>query len=122
MTARVKGIGALTFMHTLWVDEFENPSQIMGETVISAAGTHIVYEAEIKTPYITLISKRNGWLNESDIAYIKAMYSLLDTEHILTYDDNTTETVRFAHEKKPKFTPVSESSKYYTAVIPLAKA
>ena len=121
MTARVKSVGVLTFSHTLWGDEYEKPSHIVGEMRRSAAGTHIVYEAEILTPYRTLNSKRHGWLTSEDVAAIKVMYDQLDTTFTLTYDDDSTEIVRFAHEKQPVFTPITEAAKYYTVVIPLAK-
>jgi len=121
MTARAKGLGALTLTYMLWVDEYEKPNHIMSEAQMSADGNHIVYQAEIFTPYRTLTSKRHGWLTEDDITALKTMYSQLDTNFVLIFDDETTESVRFAHEKPLVFTPLFEGSDYYTAVIPLAK-
>ena len=114
-------IHTTVFMHPLWVNEFENPNTVMGEMVMSAGGTHIVYQAPIYTPYITLVSRDSGWLNVDNMAEVKAYYEQLDTTFTLTYDDLSTETVRFAHEKGIVFTPTYEGSCHFYATINLAK-
>lgn len=119
---RAKQLGTVVFgMNTLFIREEMDDASVMSEVVMSAAGTHIVYEAEILTPYITLDSKQYGWVTEAQRAELVSMRKQLDTTFTLTYDDDTTETVRFAKEKKMVLTPLYEGSDKYTAVIPLAK-
>jgi hypothetical protein len=119
---RAKQLGSVVFEYnTLFIrEEFENDS-ILSEVYMSAARSHIVFEAEIATPYITLESHNNGWITEAQRAALVTMWKQLDTTFTLTYNDNSTETVRFAREKKMQFTPLYEGAKKYTAVIPLAK-
>ncbi len=119
---RAKQLGAVIFAeNTLFIDEEFADDSTMGEAVMSAVGTHIVYEANVYTPYITLDSKQYGWISEAQRAALIAMQIQLNTTFTLTYDDDTTETVRFAREKKMIFTPLYEGCTRYTAVIPLAK-
>lgn len=122
MTAKAKSIGTTTFTYQLWVEEFENPSNVSGEMVMSAAGSHITYAREIATPYITLVSKEHGWLHDDDIATLKTQYASIGSTFTLTYSDDTTETVRFAHEKGMSFVPLYEGACYYRVTINLAKA
>ena len=120
---RAKQIGSVVFgMNTLFIQEEMSDDSIASEVYMSAAGTHIVYESEILTPYITLDSKQYGWITETQMAELVSMRRQIGTSFTLTYDDNSTELVRFAKEKKMTFTPLFEGSKKYTAVIPLAKA
>ena len=120
---RAKKLGTVTFgLNTLFIQEEMNDDAVIGETIMSAAGTHIVYAAEIKTPYITLDSKKHGWITEEQRLALIVMRKQLDQTFTLTYKDDTTETVRMAHEKPMVFTPLYEGSKKYTAIIPLAKA
>lgn len=121
MTAKVKSLGTTTFLYNLWVEEFESPGNIAGEMVMSSTGSHITYTSEILTPYITLVSKEQGWLSAANIAALKTQYASLGTTYTLTYDNNTTDTVRFAHEKGMTFTPLYEGSIYYRVTINLAK-
>ena len=121
MTAKAKSLGSVTFLYELWVAEFEAPDNVMSEMRMSAAGSHVVYEAAIETPYITLVSKENGWLNEQNVSDLKTSWADLGATLTLTYDDDTTETVRMAREKELVFTPLYEGACYYTAQIPLAK-
>ena len=119
---RAKQLDTVIFgLNTLFIQEEMTDDSVMGESVMSADGTHIVYQAEIVTPYITLDSKQFGWILEDQRLELMAMRKQLGTEFTLTYDDDTTETVRHAHEKKMSFTPLYEGSKKYTAIIPLAK-
>ncbi len=121
MTARAKKIGTETFAYPLWVAEFEKPADVMSEMRMSASGKHIVYAKRIQTPYITLVSKEYGWLTEANVAALKAQFEVIDgTTYTLTYDDDTTETVRYAHEKGIEFTPLYEGACWYTATINLA--
>lgn len=114
-------IGAIEFLYAMWVNEYENPNTVMGEMVMSADGSHVAYQAPIKTPYITLTSRENGWLSEANVDALKASYDQLDTTFTLTYGDLSTETIRFAHEKGISFTPIHEGSCYFYATINLAK-
>ena len=119
---RAKQLGAVVFgLNTLFINEEMTPDSVMGEVVMSAGGTHIVYEAAVQTPYITLNSKEFGWILEAQRLELMTMFNTLGATYTLTYDDDTTATVRMTKEKKPVFTPLYEGSKKYTAVIPLAK-
>ncbi|WP_297525118.1 hypothetical protein [Sulfurovum sp.] len=120
---RAKQLGSVVFdMNSLFIREEMSPSNIMADTVMSAAGSHIVYEADILTPYITLDSKQYGWIREQQAEELKSMWGQIGLVFVLTYDDDSTETVRMAHEKQLALTPIYEGSDKYTAVIPLAKA
>lgn len=119
---RAKQLGNVIFgLNTLFIQEEESDDSVISEMVVSAGGTHIVYESEIITPYITLDSKTFGWITEEQRVILKAMKKQLGINFTLTYDDDTTETVRIAREKKLVFTPTYEGSEKYTAIIPLAK-
>ena len=119
---RAKQLGTVEFLqNTLFIkEEYENDS-VSGSMVMSAAGTHIVYESAILTPYITLDSHQYGWITEPQRAELVNMWEQLDATFTLTYDDDTTEIVRFARENQLVITPLYEGSCEYTAVIPLAK-
>lgn len=120
---RATSLGAVTFsINTLFIREQHETSEVMGEMQMSVAGSHIVYEASIATPYITLDSKQHGVIDETQRAALMTMWNTLDTTYTLTYDDASTETVRMAREKKIVFTPLFEGSCQFTCVIPLAKA
>lgn len=119
---RAKQLGNVLFsFNTLFIQEEMSDDTVMAESIMSAGGTHVVYEATINTPYITLDSKQYGWITEAQRAELVAMWKQLGQTFTLTYKDNTTETVRMAHEKKMVFTPLYEGSQKYTAIIPLAK-
>jgi len=119
---RAKQLGAVVFgLNTLFIQEEFSDDSVSASASLSAAGTHIVYESPINTPYITLDSKQYGWIDESQRAELVSMRGQSGATFVLTYDDLTTETVRFAKEKKMIFTPLYEGSKKYTAIIPLAK-
>lgn len=119
---RAKQLDTIVFnLNTLFIQEEMMNDSVMGQMKMSGAGTHIVYEAEIFTPYITLDSEQHGWLTEAQVEALTALWMQLDTTFTLTYDDDTTDTVRFAKEKKMQFTPLYEGSCNYTAIIPLAK-
>ena len=123
MMKRVKQLGTVVFsLNSLFIQEEESSNKVMGEVNMSASGSHIVYEAAITTPYITLDSKQYGWITEAQRLAIVAMWEALGTTYTLTYTDDTTETVRMAREKNLTFTPLYEGAKKYTATIPLAKA
>lgn len=121
MTQKVKQIGSVVLFKPLYVKEFNEPNTMAGESIMSAAGSHIVYSAPINTPYRTLETLADsGWLDETNVSDLKALW-LTDATYTLTYDDDTTETVRFAHEKQITFNPVSLGACYYNVVIPMAK-
>lgn len=119
---RAKQLGTVTFdMNSFFIEEEFEPDNVLSETFMSAAGTHIVYEAPIHTPYITLTSGEYGRVTEAQRDAIMTMYASIGTTYTLTYKDDSTVTVRFAREKKPSFTPLFEGSTKFKAVIPLAK-
>ena len=118
---RAKQLGTVTFdTNTLFIQEQYTSNSVQGLSVVSAAGTHIAYEAEIYTPYITLDSKEHGIIDETKRDALMTMWNTLDTTYTLTYDDDTTQVVRMAKEKKIVFTPLFEGSCEFRALIPLA--
>lgn len=121
MKRQAKQIDTIIFTYPLWVEEFETPNSVQGEVKMSASGNHIAYQAEIRTPYITLASMQSGWISEDDVIAITALYNTLDKAYLLTYDDDSTELVRFAHEKGITFTPLVEGSCEFYVTINLAK-
>jgi len=119
---RAKQLGSVTFdMNTLFIREEMENSKVLAEMHMTAAGSHVVYETQIVTPYITLDSKRYGWINDEQREAILEMWETPGATYTLTYDDDTTVEVRPAREKKLSITPLYEGACYYTAVIPLAK-
>ena len=119
---RAKQLGAVVFdLNTLFINEEMSDGSVMGEAVLSAAGSHIVYEAAVSTPYITLNSKEYGWITEAQREALMIMWNTLETTYTLTHDDLSTVSVRMAKEKNIVFTPLYEGAENFTAVIPLAK-
>ena len=118
---RAKSLGGVTFDYPLHIFELDNPENILTEQMISATGEHIVWNKEILTPYITLNSKEEGWVHQLNKDSLFCMYSLLETTFTLTYTDDTTETVRIAHEKDFNFDPLYEGSEWYSVTLSLAK-
>lgn len=120
---RAKQLGAVTFdINTLFIQEQYTSNNVEGSMKMSAAGTHIAYEAAINTPYITLDSKEHGLIDEDARSALMVMWNTLNTTYTLTYDDDTTTTVRMAKEKKIVFTPRWEGDCYFKCIIPLAEA
>lgn len=120
---RVKQLGTVIFeKNNIFVNESDKPDNVMAETRMSVAGTHIVYEAQIFTPYITLNSKQYSWITAEQKLILENMWYNLGTTYTLTYENDSTDTVRMAREKKLIFTPRHEGScDFYTVTIPLAK-
>lgn len=120
---RAKQLGTVIFNNpnTLFIQEQFNNGGVLGKMAMSASGTHIVNESAIYTPYITLDSKDYGIVTEAQRDTLMTMWETLDTTYTLTYDDDTTETVRMAREKKIVFTPLWEGACEFKAIIPLAK-
>lgn len=119
-----KQLGAVIFGENyMHIDEEFAQGDILSEMIMSAGGTHIVFENEIGTPYITLDSQGDSWITEANKNALQAMWSDLNTaSYTLTYDNSTTVTVRMAREKELSFTPLYEGGcDYYRAIIPLAK-
>ncbi len=117
---RAVSIDAVTFDYKLYVSELNAPDNILSEVNISESGMHIVWQSEIQTPYITLVSKEHGWIYQDTKDALLAQYAQLGTTFLLTYDDASTDTVRFAHEKGIVFIPLYEGACIYTAEINLA--
>ncbi len=114
-------IEGVVFDYPLWVTQEEVPDNVLGEMRMSAAGTHVAFATEILTPYITLRSKESGWLSETHVEQLKDMRKNIGASFTVYFDDSTTETVRFAHEKQMVITPLFEGACNYTVEIPLAK-
>jgi len=119
---RAKQLGTVTFnQNTLFIQEEFANDNVRGAMRMSAAGTHIIWGATIYTPYITLDSHEMGWLSEADKDAIIQMWRDFSTTQTLTYDDDSTDTVRMAVEKDLVFTPLYEGACIYKAIIPTAK-
>lgn len=121
---RVKQLGSVIFTYnSLFVEEDEKPNTVLSEVRMSGAGTHIVWEAPINTPYLTLNSKENSWVTKDQKNALMAMWDSLGATYSVIYDDDNTDTVRFAREKiaRFQFVPLYEGSTLYRATIPLAK-
>ena len=117
---RAISIGGTTFKYKLYVAELDAPNNIQSEVNISESGVHIIWQSEIQTPYITLLSKEHGWIEQDIKDAILAMYAQYESIFTVTYDDATTDEVRFAHERGISFTPHTEGCDIYTAQINLA--
>lgn len=119
---RVKRLGNVMFeMNPLFVKEDDAPDDLIGMMRMAADGSHVVFAQKIITPYITLESRENGWLDDTQRLALLAMREQLGNTWELEYVDGSTETVRIAMEKQMSFTPLWEGCDHYTAVIPLAK-
>lgn len=118
---KVKQINTIVLLHQLWIKEEEEPNTVISEVALSGAGTHVVFQAVMNTPYITLISKEYGWLSEDNMNDLKILYNQLGATFDITYSDDTTDTVRVAHEKGIVFTPIYEGACYFSVTINLAK-
>ncbi len=121
---RVKQLGSVVFENnTIFVDESFTPDNSISEVGLSTLGTHIVYEAPIHTPYITLNSMEYSWVTAAQKTALESMWGTLDTTSTLTYENDSTVEVRMAREKKLIFTPLHEGEcGFYKVIIPLAKA
>jgi len=118
---RAVSIGAVTFEHKLHVIELNKPNDVNAEVAITEAQMHVIWQAEMLTPYITLTSMQYGWLTQANKDTLRDQYSMLDTTFTLSYDDGTSDQVRFAQELGMSFTPLSEGCNIYTGEINLAK-
>ena len=115
-------LGGVTFDYPLFVKEYDSPTYDKMATMrMSAARTHIVYVADVVTPYITLESRDDGWMSQPVVDALKALISNIGAEYQLVYDDGTSDTVRVAHEARIQFTPLFDCSLEYTSTITLAK-
>jgi len=120
---RVKALGPVTFeLNSMFVkEETEGHGMVLAETHLSGAGSHVVYETVITTPYITLYSGQNGWITDAQREAIMQLWDTPGATTTITYKDGTVEDVRFAREKRIEFTPLFEGSDHFTGTIPLAK-
>lgn len=119
---RVKRLGNVMFdFNSLFVVEDEAPANVTGTMRLAADGSHVAFAQRIVTPYITLESRENGWINDAQRLELLDMWGQLDATWELEYVDGSVETVRMAHEKQLNFTPLWEGCDDYTAVIPLAR-
>ncbi len=118
---RVVSIGNVTFPYKMYVLELDTPKAMRSEVNVSESGLDIVWQAPILTPAITIVSKQQGWITQDVKDDLIAQHALFETTFVLTYDDASTDTVRYAHEKElMKFTPLFEGSDRYTAEMAFA--
>ena len=119
---RVKQLGTVEFtMNSMFVvEDNETGSHQQGEGYLSAAGHRITYVTEILTPYITLTSMKNSWIDQSQVDTLMSMWDSYG-DFTLTYADDSTVDVNFAYDKKMVFTPTHEGSNKFLATIPLVR-
>ena len=121
---RVKKIGNVEFTHnTLFIKEEMGGAGVQAESFLTGDGSRVVYELEIKTPYLTAYSGTYGWIDESQRAALVDMWNDVGAVTTVTYADDTVENVRMAREKAGEFvfTPLFEGACKFTATIPLCK-
>lgn len=121
MTKMVKSLGSLIFRYKLFVMQHDSPDTYLEETRLTGAGTTVAFVTTLANPLITLESRGNGWLTDTEKDSLQSMYDVVGAEYTLTYDDDTTDTVVFAYSEDFKFTPVVEGCNEYTATITLRK-
>lgn len=122
MTATIKQIGSVVLESPLYINEFDEPNDQMGEVEMSSLGSHIVFTAPINTPYRTAGSRgQSGWLSEQNVIDLKAMWNAPEVTFQITYDDDSTESCRMAVEKQISFDEISLGTCIYTGTIPMAK-
>jgi len=121
MTSKVKQVESIVLQYPMWLDEFYTPKNMIGENRMSAAGVAVMYEASIKTPTRTLLSRESGWLSEDNITDLKTLWSVVGNTFSIIYDDDSTDVVAFDRSRALSFTEVSEGMCEYTAVIPMMK-
>ena len=118
---RAVSLGGVVFDYKLFYLEIDEPNHIQTESELSESGVHLVWEAEIFSPYMTLSSKDNGWITQPIKEALILLYSQLQGIHTLVFDDSSSIRVRFAREKGSiSFSPLSEGSEIYLTEIPLA--
>ena len=123
MNKRAVSLGGIVFDYRLHYKEINSPEDIDAEVATSESGIHLVWEREIQTPYITLESLSNGWIRQNTKDALMAIRSQIGATFTLVFDDSSTETVRFAHERNNGiiFTPHHDGCTDYNVQIFLAK-
>ncbi len=119
---RAKKLGNVEFNHnTLFIEEEFIPANVEGEEIPSAAGTYIYYAATIETPHITLDGRSYGWVTDEQRIELISMWASLGTLYLLTYNDDSTNTVIMRPDKAPEFKEIYEGACRYNAKIYLTK-
>ena len=113
---KAKQLGTVVFMYP---QEMQQECTVMGDKVISAAGTAISYDARLYNPEITLASAADDWLNAQNIADIGNMCASIGTTYILTLEDDSTKEVYFDHSRDTVFTEIQDGVCFYYGSIAL---
>ena len=123
MKRQVIEIAGVVLVDPLYVREYESPHHLISKKEVSGAGSDLVYVREIVTPEITLESKESGWVSQSDVDMIRALFYNYTNSFLIKYVDGTTEEVRAGTERESElaFIPLFECSLDYRVVIPLSK-
>lgn len=120
----VKSIGSVIFETPIFVLETDEPSDVVGEDILTAGGTLISYVAIVHTPYLTVSSRdgSNETVDEQQKEELKVMNKNLGAEYTLVFEDGTTTQVVFARSSSSLgFNPIFTGSCVYRVNIPLIK-
>jgi len=117
----VNGSNEVEFcVNALYVEEDAKHKPYITETAVASDGSIIVWETAKTTEYITVTSKKHGWVDETDAITLKEWYAGTD-ELVVHYTDTTTVTTIPAHEKQMDIAPIFEGSENFRIVLPLRK-
>ncbi len=115
-------LGTVVFKpNSLFILEEFIPSNRPAKNYESAANTDIYFVATDVTPEITLLSKEYGVLTDQQRRTLLDMYEDTTQTYTLTYNDATTDIVRFRWSEPLVFTETYEGSCHYRVTLPLAK-
>ena len=123
----VKKIGDIVLDNKMWVLEEDTSTKVDAKASRTIGGGLVVYELQNRgsAQFVTLDSKNNGWQSEATRdAIIAIADGSLGSTTTITYDDDSVEEVRFAHETRGgavQFKPIFEGSSWYTAKIYFGK-
>ena len=103
--------------NALYVKEDDEYNPYITETAIANDGSTIVWETERMTEYITVTSKRHGWVKDDQATTLKEWF-LSSDDLTIEFADATTIDVTPAHEKSVEISPIFEGAKNYRIVFP----
>jgi hypothetical protein len=110
---RVKRIGNLTLQNPLWVEEHEEISEFFAEQQITAAGSVVQWVTSRQNLTLSLSSKSNEFVTETERAAILDMYRDVGAEYEIESTDGEIAVAIFDYTKTPKFIPAQFGIRYY---------
>ena len=103
--------------NALYIQEDEEWNPYITETAIANDGSVIVWEIDRTTEYVTITSKRNGWVTDEQAELLKDWFKNASALTIELTDASTI-NVSPAHEKRVDITPVREGATLHRIVFP----